>query len=125
MLKLMPIAFVATLIAGCATMPPPQGGKPMFGLRAPMAALAAAPVAVSAPNPRSNIQVMNSFQPGVSTTTDAVRVLGAPTLVNSAPDGRVVYMYDFASTPQGPMMAGMLFGPNQVLIKIDYFAKGK
>lgn len=124
MLKLLPIACVAALIAGCAAAPPQDGGgQSMFG---PLAKLrAAAPVTAPMPTPRGDIRIMTSFQPGVSTTTDAVRVLGAPTLVNTAPDGRVVYMYDFNSTPQGPMMAGMMFGPNQVLMKIDYFPKGK
>ncbi len=129
MYKLLPIAFVATLIAGCAVAPQdPNAPSPgMFGMMAKQRAQpqAPAPAPVAAPNPRSDIRIMTSFQPGVSTTTDAVRILGAPTLVNTAPDGRVVYMYDFNSTPQGPMMAGMMFGPNQVLMKIDYFPKGK
>lgn len=97
----------------------------MFRLLGQSMAQPQAPAPAPAPNPRSDIRIMTSFQPGVSTTTDAVRILGAPTLVNTAPDGRVVYMYDFNSTPQGPMMAGMMFGPNQVLMKIDYFPKGK
>ena len=124
MLKLPPIAFVTALIAGCATAPPGEGGggPGMFGLMAKQVVVQ--PQAPTpAPNPRSDIRIMNSFQPGVSTVTDAVRVLGAPTLVNQSPDGRFVYMYDFPSTPNGPLLAGMLFGPDQKLIKVDYFKK--
>ena len=121
MFKFLPIGVVMMFTAGCAVAPE-QGGTAKFGLLRPVAA--SAPTAAPAAG-RGDIQVMASFQPGVSTVTDAVRVLGVPSHVNNSPDGRFVYMYDFASTPQGPMLAGMLFGPNQVLIKIDYFPHRK
>lgn len=131
-LGLVSIGLLAALTAGCASVAPQDGSASermlvggMFGaMTQPQAP--AAPVAapmVPAPSPRSDIRIMNSFQPGATTVTDAVRLLGAPTLVNHAPDGRFVYMYDFPSTPQGPMVAGMLFGPDQKLVKVDFFAK--
>jgi hypothetical protein len=129
MLKLLPLALAITVTTGCAVAP--QDGsqpQPMFGMLMKSQAVSApAPAAamVPAPSPRGDIRIMNNFKPGVSTVTDAVRALGAPSLVNHSPDGRFVYMYDFPTTPQGPMVAGMLFGPNQVLVKVDYFAKGK
>lgn len=126
MLKLLPLALASALTAGCAVAPQDGGGgTPMFGLMQQKMAAPAAPAMVPAPSPRGDIRIMNSFKPGVSTVTDAVRTLGAPSLVNHAPDGRFVYMYDFPTTPQGPMVAGMLFGPDQKLVKVDYFAKGK
>jgi hypothetical protein len=128
-LGLASIGLLAALTAGCAAVEPQQGANEasLFGamIRQPQAA-PAAPMAqpmVPAPSPRSDIRIMNSFQAGATTVTDAVRVLGTPTLVNHAPDGRFVYMYDFPSTPQGPMVAGMLFGPDQKLVKVDFFAK--
>lgn len=123
MSKLLPVLLIAAMLSGCAVAPQ-DGSAPsvsMFGAMTKPMAPPPAPATAPAPSPRGDIRIMNSFRPGASTVTDAVRILGVPTLVNNSPDGRFVYMYDFPSTPQGPLLAGMLFGPDQVLIRIDYF----